>query len=157
MRLKESGISNRLPTHERESNGHAPRGLLLGCTSLTHEAMAIFYSFAPPCKSFLPGFPSIGFVCLGAFQTSFDDARAAKEWTGETYRYEEVQKRGLSLIYEVMYELLSICSGSSSTLTSKRDWMAVRTSWSVSPVMNVMARPRVPKRPARLANEGIPS
>lgn len=43
-----------------------------------------------------------------------------------------------------------MCSGSSVTLTSKRDWMDSRTSWSASEEMKVMARPLVPKRPARL-------
>ena len=41
-------------------------------------------------------------------------------------------------------------SGSSGTATSKRDWMAAITCWSLSEETKVIARPLVPKRPARL-------
>ena len=41
-------------------------------------------------------------------------------------------------------------SGSSGTATSNRDWMAAMTCWSASDDTKVIARPFVPKRPARL-------
>jgi len=50
----------------------------------------------------------------------------------------------------VLYVDGSICSGSSVTLTSKRDWIDSSTSWSASEEINVIERPLVPKRPARL-------
>lgn len=51
--------------------------------------------------------------------------------------------------YEFMYELASIDSGSSGTATSKRLWICLSTSASSSLETKVIARPLVPKRPAR--------
>ena len=47
-----------------------------------------------------------------------------------------------------MYELVSICSGSSLISTSNRSCTASSTAESSSEPMKVMARPLVPKRPA---------
>lgn len=49
----------------------------------------------------------------------------------------------------LLYVDMSISSGSSATLTSNRSWTSLRILASFSSDTKVMARPLVPKRPAR--------